>query len=189
MIPHDRPFIGRDLEDFRLRFGFTVDQICFVCGLTRNRWFLMTSKEKDLPIRDVPLAIMCRLIDENTELMFVPEFISPQELMARLKEANYNVTQREFSILMGNNATSANRWTAGRKGASPNVRRLSHVVSTLVDAVGPETAMNQVRDLVLVESLNRGIRDIFKEGRWTVQSFEDKRYKSPSAQKGQSAAE
>ncbi|MFL9611002.1 hypothetical protein ACKF11_13025 [Methylobacillus sp. Pita2] len=178
MIPYDRAFIGRDLDDFRQKFGYTVDDMCFVCGTTRNRYFTMATKEKDLPIRDASIALMCRLIDANEKLMFIPKFKSPQELLARLRNEGHTITLRDFSVLMGNNSTSANRWTTGRKRASPSVYRLAHTVYSLIDEVGVAKAMQTVRDLVLVESLNRGARDIFKDGRWVNPVIEAKRVKS-----------
>jgi len=174
MIPHDRPFSGRDLDDFRKRFGYTVDDMCFVCGLTRNRWFLMASKEQNLPIRDVPIAIMCRLIDDDESLMFVPEFIPPQTLLKTILESNKKMTLRTFSVLMGNNSTSANRWTKGRKRAAPTVFRLSYVVNQMIKKMGVEKAIDKTRDMVTRESLMRGVRDVFSTGKWVPEFDESK---------------
>lgn len=167
MIPFDRAFLGSDLDDLRQRFGFTVDDMCFFAGVTRNRWFLMTKKEASLPVRDVPLALMCRLIDEDKDLLFVPDFTSPQTLLSRIEE-DRDITLREFSVLMGNNGTSANRWTRGRKRASPQVYRLAHVVDTMANRNGMTKALMRLRNAVNIEAMNRGIRDIFSAGKWTV---------------------
>lgn len=166
-IPFNRPLFGRDLEDFRRRFGLTVDDACFVCGITKNRWFLMASKEKDLALRDVPLSIMIRLIDQDPTLMFVPDFIPPTQLLDTIT-AEVKITKREFSVLMGNNGTSANRWTVSRKRASPVVHRLSYVVNSMIQRTGMTRSLNKLRDIVKQESLARGIPDVFNSARWTV---------------------
>ena len=167
MVPYDRPFYGRDLESFRNRFGYTIDDMCFFCGITKNRWFMMVSRERDQVLRDTPIAIMCRLVDADPTLMFVPSFISPVDLLSRIT-AKRKITKREFSVLMGNNGTSANRWTVSRKRAAPSVFRLAYVVNNMIDKNGLDKAMNKVRDVVNTEGLLRGVPDVMTTGKWTL---------------------
>ncbi|PPC84825.1 MAG: hypothetical protein CTY35_00450 [Methylotenera sp.] len=166
-IPTDRPFYGRDLEDFRRRQGMTVDDACFMCGITKNRWFFMVNTERDLPLRDVPLSIMCRLIDKDPSLSFVPTFTEPTDLLETIS-ASMKITKREFSVMLGNNGTSANRWTVQRKRASPPVHRLSLVIKTMIERQGMNKAVNNLRNVVENEALQRGIPDVFTTGRWTI---------------------
>lgn len=168
MAVDQKPFLGSDLEDLRLRLGFTVDDMVFLTGLTKPRWFYYTKKLANEQIPDPTVAIYCRLISDDRKLIFIPDFTPPQYVFSKINEhMNSGVSQKEFSILMGNNESSSSRWLSGRSNPSQTVKRLSHVLAMMIVKYGFEEAVDKIRSVVAYEAKLRGVPDIWSHGRWT----------------------
>lgn len=169
-----KPFLGSDLEDLRLRLGFTVDDMVFLTGLTKQRWFYYTKKLASLQIPDPTVAIYCRLIADDSKLVFIPEFSPPQYVFSKINEnMSGGVTQKEFSILMGNNESSSSRWLSGRSNPSQTVKRLSHVLAMMIVHYGFEEALDKIRSVVAYEATVRGVPDVWSDGRWNDAGKDD----------------
>lgn len=169
-IPHDRAVIGRDIEDLRMAYGLSVEDARSLFGMTITKWADIVRHNPDVPVRDVSLALLVRLLDMNRDLLTPPEYPHPEEMKA-LFESIYGVEleQKKLSVLLGADGSSAYRWLKAGSSQNPSVRVLmlfleKRLLSCTVEA--RKRVLQEWEQLVLNEGQVRTGKDVFKTGRW-----------------------
>ena len=165
MIPNDRAFTGADLENFRQSLGLTVADICYLLGMNQNSWGETVNKDRLLPVKNPSIAILCRLIDQDESLLFIPKMVHPVTIYNLIKERR-NISKANLSTLFGCSQTASTRWFSGKR-ASPAVEKLGIVISNMIKKNGVDASVNKLRDAVKIESVNRNIPDIFETNNWS----------------------
>lgn len=172
MIDANRPVRGQDLNDVREKLALSVEDMCWLLGMTMPRWSIMTRDENALnTISDTTVAILVRILDEFPEFNFVPTMPSPQDIFEALVSLDSNITMKEASILLGREGSSCFHWIKRGRRAAPSVLRLGRI---LLDQMNGDMRahknkfLNYLRSIVVREANCRGQRDIFGEGSWTV---------------------
>lgn len=172
MIDTNRPVRGHDLNDVREKLMLSVEDMCWLIGISMPRWSLLTRDENALkPLSDTTIAILVRVLDEYPEYNFVPQMPSPQEIFDALQAVDSNITMKEASIMLGREASSCFHWIRRGRRAAPSVLRLGHILLNQVngDQRSSKTKfINYLRTIVVREANARGQRDIFEAGTWAI---------------------
>lgn len=181
MIPASRPVIGKDLDDLRARYGISVAEACHLFGLSPNKWSEIVNRGADEPVKDIPTALLARLLDNHRWLYEPPEWPTPEEMLELFEQsAGGRITMRTFSALLGVDTASGSRWLShesGQKGASQ--RLMYYLRRLLVDYARAdedasrhlvfESWLQQVRN----EGFARAGHDVIKTGRWRAKAAND----------------
>lgn len=164
MSSPNKPVTGRDLANLRLKLGLSTDEMAYMFGVNKNRYHFMVNTEADLPVRSTPTAIMVRLLEMDETLNFMPTFPSPQELYKMVEP--YEITKREFSVILGNHGTSMQRWERFGKRAIPQVYRLCRVIQNLLNKKGGHKTIEIMKLIVNTEGALLGLDNVLASGRW-----------------------
>lgn len=166
MSSPNKPVTGRDVANLRLKLGLSTDEMAYMLGTNKNRYHFMVNTEADLPVRSIPTAIMVRLLEMDETLNFMPSFPSPQELYKMVEP--FDITKREFSVILGNHGTSMQRWERFGKRAIPQVYRLCRVIQNLLNKKGGYKTIEMMKLIVNTEGSLLGVENILSTGRWNA---------------------
>jgi hypothetical protein len=163
VISPTKPVTGRDLDMLRTRLGgLTVTDACWLFGLQRNRWYKLVNDP--MPLEDVSLALVVRMLDQYPELCPIKPAPRPDWMFHWLKEVNPTLDQRTFALLFGREKSAAHRWLKLSSSVSPKIARLFSLAQTmLVTGMDPTEVMGP---LAVAEGSARGL-DIMRDGIWT----------------------
>src|SRR5690554_2164611 len=130
MIPASRPVIGKDLDDLRARYGISVAEACHLFGLSANKWSEIVNRGADTTVKDIPTALLARLLDSNLWLYEPIESPSPEKMLELFEQsAGGRIPMRTFSALLGVDTSSGSRWLShdsAQKGASQRLMYYLH---------------------------------------------------------------
>ncbi|MCK9687349.1 hypothetical protein [Scleromatobacter humisilvae] len=175
MIPTDRPVLGRDLEAIAQAHGLQASDAIWMLGLTPNKWSDFVRAAPEQPVGDPTLALLVRILDQNPELRLIPEFPTPAE-MRELFVDQLGVSPREFSVLMGFQATAGDRWIRMRSRISATTYHLFWALQRTLQQL-PKSEREKFiagwRDTVAQEASTRGVEDVFRAGSWSVNAAND----------------
>lgn len=171
MIPSDRAVTGHDLDDVRLSYGLSVDFARHLFCMSEAKWSEVVRKNGDEPIRDVTLALIVRLLDYNRWLFEPPRYPEPEEMRELFeKSCGARVSQKQLSVLLGADGSSAHRWLKDGSRQSPSVQVLMHFLEKAFLAVDESERASAYRaweDIVREEGFARTGEDVLKTGKWT----------------------
>jgi hypothetical protein len=185
MIPNTRPVIGDDLVTLRDRLGLGSGDACWFYATSMTKWAKMTGNARSdaspipgskLPVPDPTLALMVRVLDANiTASALPPPAPTPSDLFAMINEIR-ETTRKAFVVMFGAEASSGYRWVVAGRKIGPSLERLFTVFTTLFNEAKAESRaraelfLQDWDQMVLLEGKRRGIEDVFKAGRWTVEN-------------------
>jgi len=169
-IPKGRPVLGKDLDAVRQQFGLTTGAALYLFGLSITRWMHVVRRDAELPLIDTSLALLVRFIDENPDIQMLPEFPSAADVFAEIT-ASSDVHQKQFSIMLGAEASAAYRWLKTQSRQTPSVTRLLWHINTLLQSTPKRQRRKVIANwlkLVDAEGKARGVENILATGRWPV---------------------
>tara|TARA_R110001583_G_scaffold18497_11_gene73508 strand:+ start:1298 stop:1822 length:525 start_codon:yes stop_codon:yes gene_type:complete len=165
-LPEDRPVIGMDLELMRTAMGFKVDEAKWVFGLNQVQWRRYTVDELMVPISNPTVALLLRLFSRRPDLIPFPPAADPEKLMEMA-----SLNRRRLSLMLGKDASAANKWLNQGVELSGNVRRLAKLLENAI-VEDPAWADEWIGE-VDREAQRRGIPDLWHAGGWKKQQNQD----------------
>lgn len=193
-IPANRPVIGRDLDDVRQLHGLSVADACWAYGISLTKWSQIVrgvqpnpkkgiaGTTPDDPVTDPTLALLVRLLDANTDVRLVPEMPTVAEMSALVADVTGNATQKFFAVGLGNEMTSAYRWSRIGQRPPATVDRLMYSLKQALAKREPADKTEFLagwRKIVRAEATARGADgDVFETGRWPQLESKVKRRQS-----------
>lgn len=149
---------GRDIEDFRERFGLSWVDIIAITGIPRTR-LNHYAKNPDQVVDDVTVALMIRFYSRFPDLVPAPRRFS-MPLWYESIGGQSRIRLRLLSILFGRDANTGYRWM--EKGAP-----LTTQMYNIVNLVNRKTdGLQALHDLACKEARYRGVAPFFS-GSWT----------------------
>lgn len=165
MTSKQKPVTGADLEALKYRLGLNEQETYQLLQIPHNRWNVIT-KNPEVPIDDVCIAIMVRYFDAHPDDPLVPKKINPADLYEKLdKRTKSGFTLKKFAILHGREGSSGYRLKQLSGKPSPQLGRLMSIINRLFDQKG-EAGLKIITKIVDAEALARNKPDIWKTGRW-----------------------
>lgn len=177
MIPHDRPVIGRDLDEVRQQFGLLVGDALWLYGMSMTKWTHIVRRDAELPVTDPSLALLVRFLDENPGLSVIPKPPTAEEmyeLLNGIQESN----QRKFAVTFGSESSSAYRWLKAGGNMSTTVSRLMYFMKLGLMSKPQERRADMLenwRQTVHAEALARDVPDVFASGKWNPKGVAEKK--------------
>jgi len=173
MIPANKPVLGLHLALVKSQLGCSTADICWLLGVSITKWTqIVNGKGRDRPVTDPTLALMVRLLDSHPELSLIPKAPSATEFFEFMNEIA-PTDQKRFSILLGAEASAANRWLTKGQRQGATQQRLMHCLKLFLlsrpAAERPEL-LDSWSNVVATEGKARGGKDVFKEGRWNKEA-------------------
>jgi hypothetical protein len=181
-IPADRPVCGQDLDDVRKMLGLSVADACYLYGLSPTKWSQMVSgiqaipeinykgSTAQTPVTDPTLALLVRCLAANPELPVIPQMPSPAEMSAMISNVTGNPTQRYFAVALGNESTSAYRWSRIGQQPPATAQRLLYALKLALvkrDDADKKAFMANWEKIVRTEAAARDAAgDVFETGKW-----------------------
>lgn len=174
MIDKNRPVCGADMERLRQKLGVTVEDMCYMIGISMPRWGLLVRRNGDKPLRDVTTSLIVRYIDKHIDDSYLPKMPTPHDLFERMESdqvvinALGSVNMKTISVMLGRESTSGHRWLVTGRGPSPSILRASLVISNILSGSNPEIGLQEWLGVINEEARARGVSDIWKAGKWTA---------------------
>ena len=121
--PDDRPIMGRDLEEFRIRHGLDLNGMEMVFGIaSRGAWYRLTRKQADEPIKDKTVAILLRFYSAH------PEQIPIREIDIKQVWEKLGLSATDYAQLIGRKGISGRDWERQGTRPLPVVREISKLL-------------------------------------------------------------
>lgn len=177
MLSDRTPVLGCNLDDIRQHIGLNTEDTRWLYGIPMNRWSNYTSTNQkvdctEIAGRDAPveptLGLLVRMLDRHPELSVIPQYPSVEEMFILLRSVK-PISQKEFSIMMGKDASAGYRWNKLGHKPSPPLQRLMYYLKTLILAAPinkREAVIDEWIEVVRKEGLARINDDVFKKGCW-----------------------
>jgi hypothetical protein len=185
MLPTDRPISSRIFAAMPDHLGILVSDWLWLCGLTPGKWGKIRADARhertaDRPLGKPFLGIMARWMHQNTEALPTLRGPEPDDVFRRLRAAlGRSISQKEFAVLMGYDATTANRWI---NGVDDPARGPRHALA-MIDSPDPQRLAANWREwcrLAAIEAEGRGFPDLKKARGWTPSSSKRRRVRGGS---------
>lgn len=174
MLPINRPVIGRDIEDLRMAYGLSVEDARSLFRMTQVKWSEIVRQGAEQPVRDVPLALLVRLLDSHRDLFQPPDYPHPGEMKTLFESiSGSEMEQKRLSVLLGSDGSSAHRWLKAGSRQNPSVQILMLFIEKLLLSSPPGSQrdlLEQWEKFVFDEGHARTGKDVLKTGRWDRQA-------------------
>lgn len=173
MIPLNRAVVGHDIEELRVRRGWTVADALYIFSVSAPKWSTIVRRGKALPVHPT-LAIYVRLLDQYPHIAPIPVAPTAREMFVFLQQY-INIDKKRFGIMVGNDASSGYRWVERGSAQPADVQKLFLIVKQMVEREQPENRAKVVEqwiDMVNREAAARGAPEPFKNGTWSPKSAE-----------------
>ena len=176
-----RPILGEDLEILKDRHGTSSMDTYWLLGITMRTWSDLTNKAPREPVRELPLALLVRVLSLNPALCKIPAMPDAKTVYELLKKFFPSLDQRRLAVMFGYEQSSGYRWiTAGNKGDPIHNRLCAMFIrgfdlaiescGVSADHVTQSKAVQAYVDtwnsVVVAEARARGCEDVFRDGRW-----------------------
>lgn len=168
MIPTNRPVIGKDLDAVRQALGLLTADACWLFGLSITRWMQIVRQAPETPVKDPTLALLVRFLGDHPEQSIIPQYPTPAEVYEFVNSIQ-ETEKKQFSVLMGSEASATYRWLNTSSRQSPAVNRLMFYLRQALLSLRPAQRvglLEQWRATVEKEATARGANDIFKTCQW-----------------------
>lgn len=153
---------GASLEEFRIRFGLTVGDMCHILGIARPMWSRIIHEKG--AVKDPTIGMVIRLYETFPHLCPVQPPVSMQVAFDHIAKdwtkgsrSAPALTQREFSLFAGREPTASYRWfdeNGMSQATSTPVRRLMEGLLQV------PKAGEIMKKLMSEESMSRGVDPI-----------------------------
>lgn len=167
-IPSNRPVLGKDLDEIKQGFGLSTADACWLFGLSITKWTQVARQEKNEPVKDPTLALLCRFLDQHPELSVMPKLPDADEMYTILNKVA-PTDQKRFSVLLGSEASAGYRWLKHGSRQSPTLLRLMYYMKMALQSRTRGDSLDLLHrwaQTVEDEGLARGVENVFKTGRW-----------------------
>jgi hypothetical protein len=154
-----KPITGADLEEFRIRFGLSVGDMCYILGIARVMWNKIIRQPG--VVSDPTIGMVIRLYETFPQLCPVQPAVSIDTAFKQIAKdwgkssrSTPPLTTRDFALYAGREPTASYRWfdkDGMSQATSTPVRRL---VEGLLQV--PKAA-DFMKKLMLDESTSRGV--------------------------------
>lgn len=129
----DHAITGRDLEEFRQRFGLTMSQIVEVLSIPRQK-INKYIRDADVVIDDVAVALTVRFYLKFPDLLPTPasfDMVAWYESLGGERK----VRKRLFSVIFGRDANTSYRWLEKRSPLTKQLYEMVRLVQSVPDGL------------------------------------------------------
>jgi hypothetical protein len=176
------PVVGRQLQDLKESLGLSTADMCWITGMSANRWSTVVNAEGKQPVPDEAVEILARVLSLKPELCPLPKIPDMGELFRKIneleagrdfeemRESLTRHTKSEFGILFGRDRVAGYNWIERGDVPNPVVRNLAWILERWLDTtdyVRRPTVLRQWRKIVQEVATKRGATwDVFAMGKW-----------------------
>lgn len=170
-----KPVICESLDALRDELGITSMDACWLFGLSMTKWSEMIRKTPSEPIENVTLALLVKALKKYPELSPLPQMPEALSVFESARKFRSDIDSRRFAIMFGCEESTGHRWTSKSAKVTPIVQRLMYVFMKRLTEL-ESSGIDKIHeflfawdDIVTLEGRMRGIDDVYKNGRWTLQ--------------------
>lgn len=160
--PSTKPFKAIDLEQWRVKCGFTISAACELLGLQRAKWTKLM-QDPQQPLTDMTLCILLTMYEHDESTLPIQRIVNAREQMISLGyDPDKPADKKRFAGANGRENAATYRWDRGQGGLSKPVERLFEATNRL-----PASKRRQILEGIAKEVAERqGIRDPLSRGSW-----------------------
>lgn len=171
MARQPRPITGGHLRKQQENLGLSSADMCWMTGMSPNKWSEVVNANYDSAVPDEAVAIMARALDASESLLIVPKSPDMNAVLTKLREVEGGLgdegkLQRDLPVLFGRDVKVGYNWLVRGMSPNPVVRHLAWMLLRAIEQEGP-VALENWRAWVRAEARSRGHSgDIFEDGKW-----------------------
>lgn len=169
ILRDDQPVTGKDLDDLRHSLSLTVADMCWLFGMSMNKWSSVVRKGALKPVPDESIEILARLLDahpEHSPLARMPQAAEFHKFLNQVEK----VDKKRLSALMGREASAGYRWLEKGVRIPATLQHIAYVITEMMrhrDLPAQRKKLAEWEKLVRRVSSARGVQeDVFGTGTW-----------------------